>query len=140
MVGEPFCDVGTPSLSPDIFTWSHLMKKEWMVTNVTVGRSPDSSRTCYFEGDFGWSLFFANSGRICGRGVTLWCRKAIFLSSNNFTTGHLIKIKWLVTDVTAVESPERADRAILGELLGAFWSIQAVFVAGEPLCGVGTPS
>ena len=62
------------------------------------------------------------------------------MSSNNFTKGHLTKIKWLVTDVTAVESPERAERAILGVLLGIFWSIKAVYVVLEPLCGVGTPS
>ena len=51
-----------------------------------------------------------------------------------------MKIKWLVTDVTAVESPERAERAILGMLLGVFWSIQAVFVVWEPLYGVGALS
>ena len=51
-----------------------------------------------------------------------------------------MKIEWLVTDVTAVESPERAERAILEVLLGVFWLIQAVFVVGEPLCGVGPPS
>ena len=49
-----------------------------------------------------------------------------------------MKIKWLVTDVTAVESPERAGRAIFGVLLGVFWSIQAVFVVREPLSGVET--
>ena len=61
------------------------------------------------------------------------------MSSNNFTKGHFMKIKRLVADVTAVGSPERAERAILGVLLGVFWSIQAVFVVWEPLCGVRTP-
>ena len=60
------------------------------------------------------------------------------MRSNNFTWDHLMKIKWLVTNVTAVESPERAEHAILGVLLSVFWSIQAAFAAGEPLCGVGT--
>ena len=51
-----------------------------------------------------------------------------------------MKIEWLVTDVTAVESPGRVEqRAILGMILGYFWPIQAVFVARKPLCGVGTP-
>ena len=42
------------------------------------------------------------------------------MSSNNFPKGHIMKIKWLDTDVKAVESPERAERAILGVLLGFF--------------------
>ena len=49
-----------------------------------------------------------------------------------------MKIQLLVANVTAVESPERAEHAILGVLLSVFWSIQAAFAAGEPLCGVGT--
>ena len=36
------------------------------------------------------------------------------LSPNKFTLGHLVKIEWLVTDITAVESPDRGERAILG--------------------------
>ena len=35
------------------------------------------------------------------------------MSSNNFSEGHLIKIKWLVADVTAVGSPDRAEHAII---------------------------
>ena len=31
-----------------------------------------------------------------------------------------MKIEWLVTDVTAVESPDRAERAIFGVILGIF--------------------
>ena len=50
-----------------------------------------------------------------------------------------MEIEWLVTDVTAVGSPDRAERAILGLLLVVFWSIQAVFVVEEPLYDVGTP-
>ena len=33
---------------------------------------------------------------------------------NKFTQGHLLKIEWLFTDVTAVGSPGRAERAIFG--------------------------
>ena len=53
-----------------------------------------------------------------------------------------MKIEWLVTDVTAVRSPDRAERAILRATLAGrlFLLIQAVFVVGEPLCDVGTPS
>ena len=36
------------------------------------------------------------------------------MSPNNFDHGHLMKIEWLVADVTAVGSPDRAERAILG--------------------------
>ena len=46
----------------------------------------------------------------------------------------------LVTDVTAVESPDRAERAILGVTLARrFFANLDVFVVGELLCDVGTP-
>ena len=48
-------------------------------------------------------------------------------------------IEWLLADVTPVRSPDRAERDILGMILGVFWPIQVVFVTGEPLCDVGTP-
>ena len=41
-----------------------------------------------------------------------------------------MKIEWLVTDVTAVESPDRGERAGLEVIY---------FVVGEPLCDVGPP-
>ena len=44
----------------------------------------------------------------------------------------------LVINVTAVGSPDRAKPAILGVIFGIFWPVQATFVAGEPLCDVGT--
>ena len=34
-----------------------------------------------------------------------------------FTHGHLMKIKWLVANVTAARAPDRAERAILGVIL-----------------------
>ena len=54
-----------------------------------------------------------------------------------------MKIEWLVSDVTAVASLDRAERAMYFE--GDFdwvccWPIQVIFVVGEPLCDVGTPS
>ena len=54
-----------------------------------------------------------------------------------------MKTKWLITDVTAVEPPDRAERANLGVIVAAHflsWPIQAIFVVREPLCDVGTPS
>ena len=60
--------------------------------------------------------FLVNSGRICGWVATLWFRNSL-PGSNNFTLGHLMKIEWLVANVTAVGSPDRAKRAILGVLL-----------------------
>ena len=46
----------------------------------------------------------------------------------------------LVANVTFVGSPDRAERDILGMLFDVFWSIQAAFVVGEPLCDVGIHS
>ena len=62
--------------------------------------------------------------------------------SNKFIQGHLMKIKWLVANVAPVESPDIAERAILGRILAGalFWIVQAVFVVREPLCDVGTSS
>ena len=53
-----------------------------------------------------------------------------------------MKIEWLVIDVTAIGSPDRAEPDVLGGDFGfAFsWPIQALFIVGEPLCDVGTPS
>ena len=39
------------------------------------------------------------------------------MSSNTFTYGHLMKIKSLVADMKAVESPERAEPGILEVIL-----------------------
>ena len=47
----------------------------------------------------------------------------LLLSSNNITKGHLVKIEWLVSNVTAVVSRDRAERAILGMIwLGVFFA------------------
>ena len=53
-----------------------------------------------------------------------------------------MKTECLVADVTAVGSIDRVERAILGVFMTGrvFWPIQVIFVVGEPLCGVGTPS
>ena len=51
----------------------------------------------------------------------------------------LIKIEWLVDDVIPVGSPDRAECGMLGIMLDVFWSIQATFVVGEPLCDEGIP-
>ena len=51
-----------------------------------------------------------------------------------------MKIEWLVADVTPVWFPDRAERDILGIILGVYWPIHAVLVVREPLCDVGTPS
>ena len=53
-----------------------------------------------------------------------------------------MKIEWFVADVTAVGFIDRAERAILGMFVAGrvFWPIEVIFVVGEPLCGVETPS
>ena len=53
-----------------------------------------------------------------------------------------MKIEWLVTDIKAVRSPERAKRAILGLILAGrvFGHIQDIFVVAERLCDVETSS
>ena len=79
-----------------------------------------------------------NSGHFCGREATFRCKNFLF-SPNDFTDGHVLKIDWLVTNVTPVGCPDRGERAKLGMIMRVFWSIQATFVVGEPLCDVGVP-
>ena len=62
------------------------------------------------------------------------------MSLNNFTEGHLMKIEGLVTSVTAVGSPDRAERVIFGVVLaGRFLANSGSFVGGGPICDVRTP-
>ena len=51
-------------------------------------------------------------------------------------------LEWLFADVTPVGSPDRAEHAGLGMILGVFWPIQVIFVieSGKPLCDVRIPS
>ena len=51
----------------------------------------------------------------------------------------MMKIEWLVADVIAVRSPDRAEGAILGVILDIFWPIQATIVIREPLCDIRIP-
>ena len=90
------------------------MKIELLVTNITAVGSPDRAerailgvilaRRCFGQ----FSVFYS--------GATLWCRNPLF-SPNTFTYGHLMNIKWLVADVTAVGSPDIAEHAILVVIL-----------------------
>ena len=103
-------------MSPNNFPWGHLMKIEWLVTNVTVVGSPDIAERAILEVILA-GHFLAYSGRICGRGATLW---KPLLSPNKFSCGHLMKIESLVANVPAVGSPGRRERTILGVILAGY--------------------
>ena len=81
------------------------MKIKWLVADATAVRSLDRAERA--------SVVLANASRIYGQGATLSCRNPL-LSSNKFTQGRLMKIEWLVADVTAAGCLERAKHAILG--------------------------
>ena len=53
-----------------------------------------------------------------------------------------MKIEWLVADITAFGSLDRAECAILKVILAGcvFLPIQVIFMVGETLYGVETPS
>ena len=53
-----------------------------------------------------------------------------------------MKKEWLVTNVTAVRFPDRAEHVILKVILAVhyFLPIKAVFVVEESLCDVGRQS
>ena len=110
------------------------MKTEWLVVSVTPVGCPDRAEHDIL-GRF-WVFFVTNSGHVCGRRATLW-RKNPLLSPNNFTESRLIKIEWLVTNVTPFWSPDRAEHDSLGMLLDVFWPNHATFLGREPLCDVG---
>ena len=51
-----------------------------------------------------------------------------------------MRLEWFVANVTAVEFPDRAERASLGVIVaGRFFSIQDVFVVGEPVLRCRNP-
>ena len=65
------------------------------------------------------------------------------VSAINFIWGHLVKTEWLVADVTAIGSLDRAECATyFGGDCGwaCFLQIKVVFVVAAPLCDVGAPS
>ena len=114
------------------------MKLEWVVTNVTAVESPDRVGRA-ISGVILDGHLLANSGRFCAGGAILWCMNPL-LSSDNLTQGRLMKTKLLVTDVTAIGPPGRAERTVLGVILagrvfGQFgtylWSMSH-FVMQEP--------
>ena len=45
-----------------------------------------------------------------------------------------MKTEWLVTNMTAIGFPARAESEFFGVVLDVFWPIRAAFVVGEPLC------
>ena len=122
-----------PILSSNTFIWGHLFKIAWKVTREPAVGSPDRAEQAILRKIL--------AGRIFGQiqalfvvGGHLRCGNPLF-SSNNFTQGHLIKMKWFVANVITVGSPDRAERAILGCDFGwEFLSIQDAFVVGTPLC------
>ena len=91
------------------------MKIESLVTDViALGSLGIVERA--ISGVFVTGRVFGQSRSFCGRGATLWCTNPL-LSSNNFTWGRLMKIEWLINDVTAIGSSGRAEHVILGVIL-----------------------
>ena len=67
---------------------------------------------------------FVVAETFCDVGTSSWAL------DNNFTWGHLVKTEWLVADVTAVRSLDRAECATyFGGYCGwaCFWSNQVIF-------------
>ena len=50
---------------------------------------------------------------------------------NNFTQGHLLKIEWLVLNVTLVGSPDRAECDMFEDDFGHFLPVQAAIVVWD---------
>ena len=113
----------------DEFTRGHLMEIKWLVADITSVGSPDiAERAILAGGDFGWALFwpiqaiFVDREPLCGVGTPL-------LSPNKFIQDHLMKLEWLVTNVTSVGFPDIAEHAIFGVILGAACPAQGLALA-----------
>ena len=52
------------------------------------------------------------------------------MSPTNFNKGHLIKIEWLVANVTAVGSTDRAEPAILEMILAWYFLANSGRICG----------
>ena len=102
-------------MSSNNYSQGHLVKMEWLIPNVMAVGSPGRAERA-ISGVFVTGRVFGQSRSFCGRGATLWCTNPL-LSSNNFTWGRLMKIEWLVNDVTASGSSGRAEHVILGVIL-----------------------
>ena len=50
---------------------------------------------------------------------------------DNLNQGHLMKIEWLVSDVTAVGSPDRSERAILGMIVAGRFLANSGCICGR---------
>ena len=68
VVGEPLYDVGLRSCALN-FTQGHLMKIDWLITDVTAVSPPDRVEHDILRMIL--DVFSANSGCYCGRGATL---------------------------------------------------------------------
>ena len=121
-----------PRLELNKYTEGHLMEIGRLVTDVTAVGAPDIVEHAILGVILaGRCVVLSNLLCFCDWGATLWCRNPL-LSPNRFTYSHLMKIKWLVADVTAVRSPDRAERTILGVILAGrcFGQIIAYFWSG----------
>ena len=101
VVGEPLCDLETPSWTrKTLHTYYHVMKIDWSIANITELSGPLSEQKVIWFCDFGcflpnwaafcrwgayfWSesdnfeaildVFLSNSGRLCSRGAIVWSR------------------------------------------------------------------
>ena len=103
------------------------MQIEWLFANVTPVGWPARAKHDILSTIL--EVFWPNSGCFCAHGATLSCRNPL-LSTNIFTWGHLLKIEWLVVDLTSFRFPIRAECDILG------W-FRTFFGHTDHLCGRG---
>ena len=131
------------------------MKIEWLISDVAPVWSPDRAEHAIW-GVILDGRFLANSGHICSRGVTLWCKNPLFhktihgpgatawckiplLSPNNFSEGDyeniMVGYRWNTCRV-----PWQGKTCYFRNDFGwaLSWSIQAIFLVGEVFCDIIT--
>ena len=98
------------------------MKSEWLITNVRAVSSPAivGERNLFVILDDFWPT---QATFVAWEPILTW--KSPFEPSS-LSQDHLMNIEWLITDITAVGSPARADSEFVWAICGICWCNWAV--------------
>ena len=97
------------------------MKIEWLIINITADMSLVRATSVFFG--YFWAIFsFFGQVRPLFRSGSHFVSGNSILGSKKLTSDYLLKMEWLITDVTAIGSPARAEE-FFWVILVDFWPI-----------------
>ena len=134
-----WCRSRNPLLNPNTFTQGHLMKIEWLFDNVTDVGSPDRAEHDILGVILPGHLLvdpgnFVIGKPLCDARIPFWSLITLLGAFNE---------NWVVAcQCNSCLIPWQSGRCYFGDAFGRFFSQfnQALFVVGEPLCIILTPS